>query len=135
MADVFELELHDLQEDDPNRAPDSDDDIIEVDEVNIPYFIHTFIRNLFISLHRQCECAARAKKFRFTTKSRSQLNFGLTQILSILPFLHLIFSKRPEREKKNIEQITKNLKRAQFIPVNVWVCTDKRQRFKIHFYF
>lgn len=33
MADVFELELHDLQEDDPNRAPDSDDDIIEVDEV------------------------------------------------------------------------------------------------------
>lgn len=35
MADVFELELHDLQEDDPNRAPDSDDDIIEVDEVNL----------------------------------------------------------------------------------------------------
>lgn len=34
MADVFELELHDIHEDDPNRAPDSDDDIIEVDEVN-----------------------------------------------------------------------------------------------------
>lgn len=33
MADVFELELHDIHEDDPNRAPDSDDDIIEVDEV------------------------------------------------------------------------------------------------------
>ncbi|XP_031631058.1 ribosomal protein S6 kinase beta-1 [Contarinia nasturtii] len=32
MADVFELELHDIHEDDPNRAPDSDDDIIEVDE-------------------------------------------------------------------------------------------------------
>lgn len=39
MADVFELELHDIHEDDPNRAPDSDDDIIEVDEViQIPLF-------------------------------------------------------------------------------------------------
>lgn len=35
MADVFELELHDIHEDDANRAPDSDDDIIEVDEVII----------------------------------------------------------------------------------------------------
>lgn len=34
MADVFELELHDLPEDDPSRAPDSDDDIIDIDEVN-----------------------------------------------------------------------------------------------------
>lgn len=33
MADVFELELHDLPEDDPSRAPDSDDDIIDIDEV------------------------------------------------------------------------------------------------------
>lgn len=33
MADVFELELHDLHEEDPNRAADSDDDIIEIDEV------------------------------------------------------------------------------------------------------
>lgn len=47
MADVFELELHDLQEDDPNRAPDSDDDIIEVDEVNILYFIHNVTQLLF----------------------------------------------------------------------------------------
>lgn len=39
MADVFELELHDLQEDDPNRAPDSDDDIIEVDEVILIWFL------------------------------------------------------------------------------------------------
>lgn len=44
MADVFELELHDIHEDDPNRAPDSDDDIIEVDEViQIPL---SFIKNL-----------------------------------------------------------------------------------------
>lgn len=35
MADVFELELHDLPEDDPSRAPDSDDDIIDIDEVII----------------------------------------------------------------------------------------------------
>lgn len=35
MADVFELELHDLHEEDPNRAADSDDDIIEIDEVCI----------------------------------------------------------------------------------------------------
>lgn len=33
MADVFELELHDQHEEDRNRAADSDDDIIEVDEV------------------------------------------------------------------------------------------------------
>lgn len=33
MADVFELELQDLHEDDPNHSPDSDDDIIEVDQV------------------------------------------------------------------------------------------------------
>lgn len=50
MADVFELELHDLQEDDPNRAPDSDDDVIEVDEVifnsHIFYSISFCIRNL-----------------------------------------------------------------------------------------
>lgn len=44
MADVFELELHDIHEDDPNRAPDSDDDIIEVDEVIDIFFIikHSF---------------------------------------------------------------------------------------------
>lgn len=40
MADVFELELHDLHEEDPNKAPDSDDDIIEVDEVN--HFIYLY---------------------------------------------------------------------------------------------
>lgn len=39
MADVFELELHDIHEDDANRAPDSDDDIIEVDEVITLFFI------------------------------------------------------------------------------------------------
>lgn len=33
MADVFELELQDIHEDDPNHSPDSDDDIIEVDQV------------------------------------------------------------------------------------------------------
>lgn len=33
MADVFELELQDILEDDPNHSPDSDDDIIEVDQV------------------------------------------------------------------------------------------------------
>lgn len=46
MADVFELELHDLQEDDPNRAPDSDDDIIEVDEVINILFTHIYICNI-----------------------------------------------------------------------------------------
>lgn len=53
MADVFELELHDLQEDDPNRAPDSDDDIIEVDEVIIiRTFTHIHILSvLFIYIH------------------------------------------------------------------------------------
>lgn len=39
MADVFELELHDLHEEDPNnRAADSDDDIIEIDEVCVLTF-------------------------------------------------------------------------------------------------
>lgn len=42
MADVFELELHDLHEEDPNRGPDSDDDIIEVDEVSSLIFIYFF---------------------------------------------------------------------------------------------
>lgn len=47
MADVFELELHDIHEDDPNRAPDSDDDIIEVDEViNISLFFVVVVANL-----------------------------------------------------------------------------------------
>lgn len=39
MADVFELELQDLHEEDQDRAPDSDDDIIEIDEVNRRLFI------------------------------------------------------------------------------------------------
>lgn len=44
MADVFELELHDLPEDDPSRAPDSDDDIIDIDEVN---FLVCFLELIF----------------------------------------------------------------------------------------
>lgn len=44
MADVFELELHDLPEDDPSRAPDSDDDIIDIDEV---HFLVCFLKLFF----------------------------------------------------------------------------------------
>lgn len=100
MADVFELELHDLQEDDPNRAPDSDDDIIEVDEVNIPYFIHTFIRNLFISL--QCECAARAKKVSFYNEKSIAIKFWFdANFIDFAIFTFNIFQKTGEREKKH----------------------------------
>lgn len=52
MADVFELELHDIHEDDPNRAPDSDDDIIEVDEVilnSVTFFMRQICQYLLLS--------------------------------------------------------------------------------------
>lgn len=63
MADVFELELHDLHEDDPNRGPDSDDDIIEIDEVSSSiFFFPCYIIELSKSTH--CEILLfRARSF------------------------------------------------------------------------
>lgn len=37
MADVFELELQDIPNEDPNHSPDPDDDIIVVDQVILEF--------------------------------------------------------------------------------------------------
>lgn len=47
MADVFELELADIHDDPSNRANDSDDDIIEIDDVSRKHFNIFLFRILF----------------------------------------------------------------------------------------